>query len=81
MKMRANMCGFPDVRKARLSRMTRRTANAPSTIARKVGCNDDPGLRILLKKDSSGFSPVGNSELDEEAMVLVHVLCQHHDPR
>lgn len=46
------MCMFPDVRMARTSKMTRSEAKAPSRIIWNVGCNDDPGVRMLLKNDS-----------------------------
>lgn len=46
------MCMFPDVRKARLSRMTKSEAKAASRIIWNVGCSDEPGVRMLLKNDS-----------------------------
>ena len=31
---------------------TKRKVNAPSTMSRKVGCKEEPGLRIFARKDS-----------------------------
>jgi hypothetical protein len=53
MPINANMCIFPAVMNASAMNTTKRNANAPSTMSRKVGCKDEPGLRMVDKKDSS----------------------------
>ena len=39
---------------------TRRNVNAPSTMSRKVGFKDEPGLRMVEKKDSSSSGGGGD---------------------
>lgn len=51
--MRANICGLPEVTYAKPRSTQKRQANAPSRIAKNVGLRDDPGFKILEKKDSS----------------------------
>lgn len=51
--MRANICRLPEVMYAKPRSTQKRQANAPSRIAKNVGLRDDPGFKILEKKDSS----------------------------
>ena len=43
---------FPAVMNASAMNTTKRQVNAPSTMSRKVGCKEEPGLRIFARKDS-----------------------------
>ena len=44
---------FPAVMNASATNTAKREVNAPSTMSRKVGCREDPGMRIFARKDSS----------------------------
>jgi hypothetical protein len=53
--IKAKMCTFPDVRKVRVIRTSRSEANAPSRTSRKVGWRDEPGVRMVSKKDAAAM--------------------------
>jgi len=53
MPISAKICIFPAVMNASAVNTARRDANAPSTMSKKVGFKDEPGLRMVEKKDSS----------------------------
>lgn len=53
--------------------MTSSEANAPSTISRKVGCNDDPGLSSVEKKLTDGVPSFGAVDMAVET----YVPCDH----
>ena len=46
---------------------SRRNVNAPSTMSRKVGFREEPGLRIFARKDSPSES--GGAELGVDIRV------------
>jgi len=48
--IRPNMWMFPEVINARMMKIMKRKAKAPSTMRRKVGCSEDPGFRMLEMK-------------------------------
>jgi len=53
----AKMWGLPDVRYASARRTRNRHRKAPSSIARKTGLSEEPGVRMLFKKElSSGVA-------------------------
>jgi hypothetical protein len=78
----AKMCTFPAVRNARLIRTKKSAANAPSRTRRKVGWSDEPGVRMVSKKDDSDkstssllaiISRCSRSRLTENSLSLYHV--------
>lgn len=57
--MRANTWGFPAVKKARIINTRKSIKNAQSTISRNVGWREEPGCKMVEKKDSDALSGFG----------------------
>jgi hypothetical protein len=57
--MRANTCGFPAVKKTRMIKTRRSIRNEQSTISRNVGWREEPGCKMVEKKDSDALSGAG----------------------
>ena len=47
MKIRANIWGFGGIKNARVTRTSRRHKNAASTMSRKFGWREEPGVSIV----------------------------------
>jgi len=62
---------FPEVKNASESRVRTKNTKAPSTMRRKVGCKDEPGSRIVEKKEVMGSA--GNGATDAWAITSVVV--------
>lgn len=69
MPINTNICMFPDVRKASVMNTSKRKVKAPSTMKRKVGFREEPGLSIFARKDSSS----GASGVD-----IANVVCHQY---
>lgn len=55
---------LPDVRMASDVSMRSSNINEPSTMTRKVGCREDPGVRMLSRKDSASWGSV-DTDMDD----------------
>lgn len=64
----AKKCRLPRVIIARERSTSNSAPKAPSTRKRNVGCRDDPGVRILLKKDEDAKA---GSVVDDVAIVVL----------
>jgi hypothetical protein len=87
--MRANTWGFPAVKKARIINTKKSIRNAQSTISRNVGWREEPGCKMVEKKDSDAlsglgvdsdivaqtFKPIGHSRLEAKTAKLLIPKC------
>lgn len=60
------MCGFPAVRNARIINTRRSIRNAQSTMRRNVGWREEPGCKMVEKKDVDASSKVGVGCVDSD---------------